>query len=246
MELTPLAQTLIAPVRDVLMRARVAIAIRPTFEPAEISTSFSIAASDYMVELMLAKAVSELARSTPGMRIDIASVPEDVPAEFERGAIDLLIMPEQYAEKLKHPQLELFQDEHVCMMCAEEAADLTELSLDAYFERGHIAIRLGDQRSLAFEDWFLPRYGRQRRVECTIDQFNLAPLLVTGTSRVVTMHRRLAEKMACLHPVKLLPAPFEMQPLKEIMVWPRYLHEDPAHVWLRNTIQRVADASRPL
>jgi hypothetical protein len=52
------------------------------------------------------------------------------------------------------------------------------------------------------------------------------------------MHRRMAEEMAKRFSVKLFAAPFEMQPLTEVMVWPRYLDEDPAHRWLRAAIQQ--------
>lgn len=238
MELTPLAQSLVGPVRDALMRARSAIAIRPVFEPSAIARSFSVAASDYMLDVLLAEVVRDLATTAPGMRLDIRRTPLDVIETFERGAIDLLIIPEQYASRLQHPQVEVLRDEHVCMLCATAAGSMSELTMDEYLDRGHVSIRLGNEASLAFEEWFLPRYGRQRRVECTIDQFSIAPLLVMGTQRIVTMHRRMAEEMAKRFPVKLFAAPFEMQPLTEVMVWPRYLDEDPAHRWLRAAIQQ--------
>ncbi len=241
MELTPLAQSLTGPVRDALMRARAAIALRPTFEPSAIARHFSVAASDYMVDILLAEAVRDLARTTPGMRLDLGSLPNAVLDVFERGAIDLLIMPEQYAARLEHPQIEILRDDQVCMMCLEQAADITALTMEDYLARGHVAVRLGEEGSIAFEDWFLPRYGRQRRIECTVDQFSAAPLLVMGTGRIVTMHRRMAQEMARRFPVKVLEAPFfDMHPLTEVMVWPRYLDEDPAHKWLRTTIQSVA------
>jgi DNA-binding transcriptional LysR family regulator len=240
MEPTPLAQSLAVPVRDVLMRARVAVSMRPVFDPARIECDLTIAASDYMIDLVLAEAICGLARTTPGMRLHMSGVPEDINGMFERGAIDLIVVPEQYATQIKHPQIELWQDEHVCMMCAAEAREIEALTMDEYLDRGHVAIKLGDEASLSFEEWFLPRFGRQRRVECTINQFSIAPLFVKGTQRIVTIHRRLAERMAMTHPVKLLPAPFEMQPLREFMVWPRYLDEDPAHRWLRDTITGIA------
>ncbi|OOO33514.1 UNVERIFIED_ORG: hypothetical protein BTE55_09630 [Rhizobium sophorae] len=240
MELTPLAQSLIAPVRDALMRTRSAISIRPIFEPGAISRTFSVAASDYMLDVLLAEAVRQLSASAPGMRLDIRRTPVDVLEAFERGTIDVLIIPEQYASRLQHPQIEVLRDEHVCMMCAASARDLTKLTMEDYLDRGHVSIRLGNEASLAFEEWFLPRYGRQRRVECTVDQFSIAPLLVMGTRRIVTMHRRMAEEMAKRFPVRLFPAPFEMQPLREVMVWPRYLDEDPAHRWLRTAVRTAA------
>jgi LysR family transcriptional regulator, nod-box dependent transcriptional activator len=240
MELTPLAQGLVGPVRDALMRARSAIAIRPVFEPSAILRNFSVAASDYMLDVLLAEVVRDLASTAPGMRLDIRRTPIDVIEAFERGSIDLLIIPEQYASRLQHPQRVVLRDEHVCMMCAKASDTMDVLTMDQYLDRGHISIRLGNEASLAFEEWFLPRYGRQRRVECTIDQFSIAPLLVMGTQRIVTMHRRMAEEMAKRFPVRLFAAPFEMQPLTEVMVWPRYLDEDPAHRWLRSAISSRA------
>jgi len=240
MEPTPLGESLIGPVRDILMRARAAIAIRPTFEPAEIKRAFSVGASDYAIEVLLGLAVRDLARTAPGMRIDIRNLPNEVPEVFERGEIDLLIIPEQYASQIKHPQIELLRDDHVCMMCEDAKVESAELTMERYLELGHVSVRLGEEASLAFEEWFLPRYGRQRRVECTVDQFNVTPLLVVGTERVVTTHRRLAEQMLRRFPIKLMPVPFDMPPLVEMMVWPRYLDEDPAHKWLRAAVLSVA------
>ena len=242
MELTPLAQTLIGPVRDALMRARAAIAIRPTFEPASISRSFSIAVSDYALHVLLIDVVRRLEKTTPGMRLNIGRVPNDIQTVFERGTIDLLIMPEQYVAGFQHPQVELFRDDHVCVMCSEAATGIAALSMDEYLDRGHVAMRLGNEASLAFEEWFLPRYGRQRRVECTVDVFAVAVRMVIGTQRIVTMHRRMAEQMAEVFPITLFDAPFDIHPLNEMMVWPRYLDGDLAHSWLRSNIQDAAAA----
>jgi DNA-binding transcriptional LysR family regulator len=240
MELTPLGQSLVGPVHDVLMRARATITLRPTFEPESITRSFSVVASDYVIDVLLAQAIRRLAQTAPGMRLQINRLPANVIHVVERNAVDLLILPEQYASQLEHPQTELLSDEQVCMMCAHAAEGLTELSMAQYLDSGHVAIRLGEPDSLAYEEWFLHSYGYQRRVECTIDRFSAAPLMVMGTNRIVTIHRRVAELMASRFPVKLFSVPFQTNPLKEVMVWPLYLDEDPAHQWLRHNIEVAA------
>jgi len=113
---------------------------------------------------------------------------------------------------------------------------------EEYLNRGHVSIRFGNESSLAFEEWFLPRYGRQRRVECTVDQYSVTPSLVMGQSASSPCTGACAAKMAERFPVTLFPVPFEMQPLIEVMVWPRYLDEDPAHSWLRAAIETAASA----
>lgn len=238
MELTPLAKSLVTPVRDTLMRARATISLRPVFEPENIVRNFTVAASDYMIDILIAQSARELAFSSPGMRLDMIIPPKDVFDSFERGEIDLLFLPKQYSNKFQHPQTEVLTDVQVCMVCEHNKID--ELTMEQYLDMGHVAIRLGDEHSITHEEWFLPRYGQQRRIECTVDHFSSVPFLVMGTNRVVTLHRLIAEEMAQRFPVKLLPAPFEMQPVTEIMIWPRFLDEDPAHKWLRKTIMKLA------
>lgn len=236
LELTPLAESLVGPVRDALLRARAAISIRPNFDPAAASRRFVICASDYLISVLLAPTISRLAVQAPGVRIDLRRPPGDIEETFERGDIDLIALPEQYVGTLDHPSQELLRDNHVCMVCANNPLAAGELTMERYLELGHVAVRLGDEGSFAFEEWFLPRYGRQRRMECMIDYFSALPMLVVNTQRIATLHERLARDMARRFPLKLLPPPFRMHPLVEYIVWPRHMDQDPAHRWLRENI----------
>lgn len=238
--LTPLAQSLVAPVRDALLQARAALARRPGFDPALTERNFLVCASDYVTTVLLAQVVRRLAALAPALTLDVRSPPRDVVEVFDRGAIDLLVMPKQYAERLPHPQAPLFEDTQVCLVWADHPALGDTLSFEQYLQFGHVAVRFGDERSVSFEEWFLPRYGRQRRVECSVDNFSTLPLLVIGTSRIVTLHRRLARHFAGSLPLRLLEPPFAMPPLVETMAWPRHLQNDPAHLWLREQVRAAA------
>lgn len=145
-------------------------------------------------------------------------------------------MPEQYASRLSHPQQPLFDDTQVCMVWADNTSVGTGLTMDQYMALGHVAVRFGDERSMAFEEWFLPRTGRQRRIECSVDNFAALPQLLIGTQRLATLHSRLAQHFAQHHPMRIVAAPFEMPALTEVLVWPRHLHNDLAHSWLREQV----------
>ena len=114
------------------------------------------------------------------------------------------------------------------------------LSFEEYMSHGHVAVRFGDERSITFEDWFLPRYGQQRRIEASVDNFSTLPLLMIGTHRVATLHCRLARYFARHLPLRVIDAPFAMPALAEVMAWPRYLDQDPAHLWLRGALLKSA------
>lgn len=236
MELTPLAQSLMAPVRETLNHARTTMALKATFDPATVTRRFSIHASDYLVETLFASVVRELAIVAPGLTIDLRRPPKQVLEVFDRGNIDLLVIPEQYAASLQHPQSVLLTDDQVCLACEDRFAGVEELSMEEYLSLGHIAVRFGEENSISFEDWFLPRYGRQRRIECTVEYFGAVPHLLIGTRRIATLHRGVATQMVRQFPVKLLEVPFAMNKLTEVMVWPKFLDGDPCHQWLRDLV----------
>ena len=243
-ELTPVAQGLIGPVRDTLLRARAAISLRPSFDPAMESRRFTICASDYALSVFLGEAAAAIAAIAPRIQLDFSRPPLDLHEAFERGSLDLMIMPEQYAVEFDHPQTQLLRDGHACLVSAENPAAGRMLTMDDYLDMGHIAIRLGDAGTLAFEEWFLPRFGRQRRVECSVDSFSAVPHLLMKTNRIATMHRRFAEALVQRFPLKILDAPFEMSELVEVMIWPRYRDLDLGHTWLRTQILTAAGAMR--
>ena len=234
--LTPLGQSLVEPVRDALLRVRSAISLKPGFDPTTADRRFLICASDYLTTVLITAVVRRIAEQAPHVVLDIRRPMPDWLEVFERGNIDFLVMPEPYIASLSSRKSTLFEDTHVCMVCADNSGVGSSLSFDQYMAMGHVAVHFGDERSLAFEEWFLPRFGKQRQVELSVDNFSILPLVVMGTQRIATLHRRQGEHFARHLPVRLLATPFEMPPLVEIMAWPNHLEDDPAHRWLRKTI----------
>lgn len=238
--LTPLAESLVEPVRDTLLRARATIGRKPQFDPATADRRFLVCASDYVTSVMLASSLRTIAELAPSVTVDIRSHSREVFEVFDRGSIDLMVLPEQYAARFEHPQRTWFQDEQACLVWSGNGMVGDHLSFDQYMAMGHVAVRFGDERSLTFEEWFLPRYGKQRRIEASVDNFSTLPLLVVGTHRIATLHRRLAENVARHLPLRVIKPPFDMPALSEVMCWPKYLDHDPAHQWFRETLLNAA------
>jgi DNA-binding transcriptional LysR family regulator len=242
LELTPLARGLVKPVRDALLMTRSALALKPGFDPLSASRRFTLYASDYVFTVLLADLACRLADAAPGLALDVRTPPMDVLDVFERGSVDLLILPEPYLTPLQGPRQSLFADTQVCMVWRGHNLTGDAISMDEYMQAGHVALRMGDRLSVAFEDWFLPRSGSSRRIEASVDHFSAIPLLLRGTQRVATLHRRLAEYFVALHPVRILEPPFEIASSCETMAWPVHLDRDPAHLWLRHQLKEAAFA----
>lgn len=242
LRLTPVARSLVQPVRDTLLRARATLALRPDFEPATASREFTVCASDYVCTVLLAELVRVVAARAPGISLHLQGLPRDLFDSFERGSIDLLVMPERYSARLDHPQVHLFTDDHVCIAWSGNALLGETLSFEQYLELGHVTVRFGLPGGVAFEEWLFPLYRERRRVEASVDSFSLVPQMVAGTQRLAVVQRRLAERAARELPLRILPVPIEIPAMVEMLCWPRYLDIDPAHRWLRETMLELAAA----
>jgi LysR family transcriptional regulator, nod-box dependent transcriptional activator len=235
---TALAESLVEPVRNILMQIESTIEIRAGFNPAEAKRQFRIVASDYATSVVVADLVRQFAVDAPGITIDIV-MPNQISIErAERGEFDLVLIPDGFEVLKDAASEELFVDSYSCVVCAENKLVGEELTLEQYVSMSHIATRFGD-RTTMFEDWFFAQSGLTRKIEVTVGQFATLPQLVLGTNRIATMQTRLAQKSAKYYPIRVLPPPMAIPPLNMRMKWHRYLDNDPGHQWLRQSMKAV-------
>ncbi len=69
--------------------------------------------------------------------------------------------------------------------------------------------------------------GIHRKIAAAVPSFALVPQLVIGTTRITTIHRRLAVYYARHLPLRVLKPPIKFPPLKEEMRWHAYRETDP-------------------
>ena len=70
--------------------------------------------------------------------------------------------------------------------------------------------------------------------------FNTMPLLVVGTDRVATIHRRLANQAARTLPIKIIELPYRLPKMQQSIQWHRYRSQDAGLIWLRRVICEAA------
>jgi hypothetical protein len=81
---------------------------------------------------------------------------------------------------------------------------------------------------------------------CTWNLCALQAQFVIGTSRVATMHTRLAHKLASTMPIRLVTPAFEIPRLVELLQWHKYRDLDPGSLWLRERVFEAAANMPPL
>ena len=244
MEPTPRALALKDPVRDVLIRIETAVVAQPLFDPSQSDREFRLTVSDYTNAVLIPHLLGLANRQSSKVRFQLVPQTINPKRTLENGEVDLLIVPEPFASD-EHPSEHLFSETFCCVVWKESVLAYGKMTLDRYLSHGHVAMQPPNAR--AYETIEMAKQGIHRRVEITTFSFATAPRLVVATSRIATLHRRLALQAKEMLPVVVKPIPVKISPMKQMMQWHKYRTNDPGLVWLRETLHQavaVMDASR--
>lgn len=239
MVLTERGEELVEPVRNVLHMIRTTIADTPDFDPALSDRSITIMASDYTTEVLLSQALQDIAAIAPDMSFVIQPMSENPPQSLDRGGIDLLVTVD-VAISPDHPSAMLFQDDYVVLGWDQNPRIARGIDTETYFEMGHVTTGFASNRMPAFEEWFLRNHSMPRRIEVTAPSFLSVPFLLVGTNRIATVHKRLARRLARQLPLKMLPTPFDIPPIRQAVQWHRANSADQCLGWVVGKLKECA------
>jgi len=237
---TPLGESLIEPVREILIQVKATIETRPGFDPRSSSRRFSLMMSDYCATVLMLEVTQRAEKLAPQVTFEVLSNNVEDPFGFlDRADIDTLVMPANLLQP-DHPQEVLFEDDFVCIAWSENDAIGETISLEQYLELGHVSCEFNRGRTPMADEWYLRHHGHSRRIEVITTTFNAIPLNVVNTRRIATIQRRLAEYYAAILPIRLLPSPVEFPVLVETAQWHRLFDGDPGIAWLRQLLKDSA------
>ena len=239
---TPLGTSLAQPVRELLMRTEATLDNRPNFEPATMRRKFRLMMSDYVSTVLMAEITRRSERIAPGMTFEILPHGLSPETALENGDIDLLVMPDEFLPP-EHPSEPLFDEYYVCLACAHHPTVGQHITQAQYLELRHVVARPGahPQRRRAVDELYMERLGHERRIDVVVGEFNVLPQYVIGTTRIATMHQRLARLYASYMPLKILPLPFKCPPIREATAWHHHRDQDLGLAWLRHLLRITAE-----
>lgn len=240
-ELTPMGQSLVEPVRTVLVGLEQLLATSPHFDPATDAHTFTVVASDYVTLILLRPLLERLYREAPRVAVNVVPVSGATELALERSQVDLVIQPREISSPaMAHfPQQELFTDRYVAAVWHEhrevtdtlEVAQLTQLRYVRYN---------APSGGPAFVDVQLTQLGIHPNVALSTLSFTLVPWMLPGTSLFAFVHERLVNSTPVRRELKVLEPPVPLLPLVETMYWHPVFHNDPAHHWLRECVTTLA------
>ncbi len=239
MMLTPLAQSLVKPVRDVLLQVEATVTAKAEFDPTSSDRRFAIMGSDFVLTSLMETVVPRVGREAPGVTMELRQIDPAGRDALARGDLDFMIVPDLFVAE-GHPTERLFEAGYSCLVWSENAEIGDVMTFEQYLAAGHVAIAVGENQGPGFEEWFLQHYGYRRRVSIVAPTYAMLPPLLVGTNRIATVPTGLAEFSARRLPLRVVPLPVEIPKRIEVLQWPKFQDHDPGSVWLRAILKEEA------
>ena len=239
LQLTPRAETLVGPVRDIILKVDATLGVQPQFEPLLARRHFALIASDYLAHVLLPDVLRRIAAQAPGLSFEIRPTGPSMTRDLEQGRVDFLITPAHLTAP-EHPQAVLFDDGYHVVACRDHPELGARIGAAQYRRLGHVVYQNESGNNPWFEQWHAQAHGDTRRVEVVTRGFALMPQFVVGTRRIATLQTRLARQLAQSLPIRLLKPPMAVPRLSMVLQWHSYRSTDPGVAWVRAQIEACA------
>jgi len=238
LELTALAVDLAGPVHACVQQIEDLLNLRRLFAPETEPWSFRIAASDYVVFLLLGPLLKTLTEIAPNILVRFLALEPTVGDRLAAGELDFAVLPTEVEPDL--PSVPLFEDSWICAVWQGHPHSKARFTLEEFLALPHLSFRFAGPDHGSVAENYLVEMGCERRIVASTESFATAPFLLRETPLVTLIPRRLGERLRLAADIRLIEMPFEVPPLREKLIWsPRYT-ASAAHIWLRTQLSQVA------
>ncbi|MBN4075595.1 MAG: LysR family transcriptional regulator [SAR86 cluster bacterium] len=241
---TSYAESLVPEVKRILAQVDGLIAMSSDFDPVRSERLFRLMASDYMLNVLITPVIASIQHTAPNVKLNIRLSEESVRTEFERGRIDLMIVPDEFLS-VQHPSELLFEERHVVVGWNKNALMTQKMSTKVFLKSGHINVEMGANGYPPFTERHMEKLGYQRRIEVYAPHFSVVPWMILETKRLAVMPERLALKFCKVFPLKMAPLPFEFPLMRVMAQFHSARAGDQGLKWLRDCLHETVRNSVP-
>jgi DNA-binding transcriptional LysR family regulator len=235
-ELTPRAR-MIRRELDALLPQSSALIQGGEFDPATATDQFTVHCTDYSTQVFGPRLFRRVLQQAPNVSLVVEPLGSHTLDDVDTGRVDIALIGVQTPASLRF-QL-LYHEEYACVVAATHpvtADRMTMEDLTRYPRIGVIPMRLNPMHT----EQQLTVLGVTVRPNLQLPYFTAAISALPGTSCYTVLPRRFAELSRDDPAIRILEAPPEIRPMAFGMIWHPRQNSDPAHTWLRDLIDELA------
>lgn len=230
---TPLARSLVEPLRRSLHGLESTLNQLKRFDPATTAHRFTVGLRDLTEAIVLPPFIERVTRAAPGVEIGVGPVDRrNLEADLKVGAldvaVDILVPVSDHVLRRR-----LISDRLVVVMRKRHPLARKKMDLDTYIALEHI-VASSRQRGYGLEDMELARIGLKRRVRLRCHHYYAACAVVDRTDLVLTMPERYARTLNDWFKHRIVQLPFDVPRIDMYLYWHATADDDSANRWLRS------------
>lgn len=238
MLLTPRALALKPQVHAVVTDARRALEPERPFVASELSRTFVVHATDYVLTVLGSTVDRILRHEAPKVCVRFSPNTPDDPALLRDQGSDLAVgIYGELPQEMRNRQL--LSDRFVCVVRRGHPATQKRFTLEQFVDIPHIQVAPRGKPGGYLDDVLRER-GLARTVARAVPYFVTALQLAAETDYVLTISERIARRFAEPLSLELLEVPVKLRPYALSLVWHPRMDGDQAHRFLREVFVRAA------
>jgi DNA-binding transcriptional LysR family regulator len=229
---TPMARSLMEPLRRSLRGLEVALNEVGQFDPAATKKHFTIGLRDGMEPILLPSLMQNVTRSAPYVSINGARFERpELEADLATGRLDLavdVLLPHGDSIRRRH----LANERMVVAARHGHPRANKRLDLPTYLDLGHV-VASSRRTGLSLEDQVLARRGLERQIRLRCQNYFAACRVVAETDLLLTIPEQSALVANDQFDNRILPLPFKVPTFDVYLYWHANVEDEPASRWLR-------------
>ncbi|MFT7008706.1 MAG: DNA-binding transcriptional LysR family regulator [Colwellia sp.] len=233
---TPVANNVVADVREALHQLQVCLAQSRQFEPSISRKNFNISLHGAQEASYLPPLMHNIKKEAPYIKLQSSRRVNrsELENKLASGDIDLAIdtlLP--VSDNIFHTKLG--QNELVVLARKDHPDVKSTLDLDRYLAQDHVLVS-SRSAGLSIEDFELARLGLQRKIDLRCQHAFSACRVITGNNMLLTLTKKTAMMYAQLLNLVVFPLPVDLPDIGAHLYWHRNVDLEPANKWLREQV----------
>jgi DNA-binding transcriptional LysR family regulator len=243
---TPRAVMLVSPLREILHRLDVDVAVSRGFDPGTTKTVFTIAMSDVSEMALVPRIIENMLRLAPNATIKVVtpSTPKLV-SGLANGSIDLALGYFSDLSSGNHIHQRLYSHSFVCLARANHKVASNRMTPVQFASCDHVLVHAEGSSQQIFEQ-HCRKLGISLNVVLRAAHFMSVPPIVAGTDLLATVPLAVGAVFSSFAGIRVLRPPFKCPRFALSQHWHRRFNSDARHKWLRTqlvlpSVQSISD-----